>query len=110
MPNCHGPGYEFGVGIAKRIGLRPAKRIGLRSAKRIVGCDRGRGQPEAMAAKRTDMHRLEELVRLHRKGVGSRAVARMLGMGPNTERRYRQALRQRVCSAVQRLSCRRGRS
>lgn len=38
------------------------------------------------------MHRLQELVRLHRMGVGDREVARMLGMGPNTERTYRQAL------------------
>ncbi|MCA9538605.1 MAG: IS21 family transposase, partial [Myxococcales bacterium] len=38
------------------------------------------------------MHRLQELVRLHRKGVGCRATARFLGLGPNTERRYRLAL------------------
>jgi len=38
------------------------------------------------------MDRLEELVRLHRKGVGCREVARLLGMGPNTERQYRNAL------------------
>lgn len=38
------------------------------------------------------MHRLEELVRLHRMGQGAREVARLLGMGPNTERRYREAL------------------
>lgn len=45
-----------------------------------------------MSAKRTDMHRLQELVRLHRKGVGCRETARLLGLGPNTERRYRRAL------------------
>lgn len=38
------------------------------------------------------MHRLEELVRLHRMGTGAREVARLLGMGPNTEREYREAL------------------
>lgn len=38
------------------------------------------------------MHRLCELVRLHRQGVGTREVARLLGMSPNTERRYREAL------------------
>lgn len=38
------------------------------------------------------MHRLQELVRLHRMGVGDREVARLLGMGPNTERAYRKAL------------------
>ena len=38
------------------------------------------------------MHRLQELVRLHRMGEDSRAVARQLKMGPNTERSYRTAL------------------
>ena len=38
------------------------------------------------------MHRLQELVRLHRLGTGSREAARLLGMGPNTERQYRAAL------------------
>jgi transposase len=47
-----------------------------------------------MSAKRTDMHRLQELVRLHRMGTGARAVAKALHMGPNTERAYRRALRE----------------
>jgi transposase len=38
------------------------------------------------------MHRLQELVRLHRLKTGSRETARLLGMGPNTERRYREIL------------------
>jgi hypothetical protein len=38
------------------------------------------------------MHRLQELVRLHRMGTGCRAAASLLGMSPNTERVYRQAL------------------
>ena len=38
------------------------------------------------------MHRLQELVRLHRLGTGAREVARLLGMSPNTEREYREAL------------------
>jgi transposase len=38
------------------------------------------------------MDRLRELVRLHRLGTGAREVARLLGMGPNTERAYRAAL------------------
>lgn len=38
------------------------------------------------------MHQLQEQVRLHRMGVGARQVARILGMGPNTERSYRTAL------------------
>ena len=41
---------------------------------------------------RVEMHRLEELVRLHRMGVGPREAARMLKMGPNVERKYRTAL------------------
>lgn len=39
-----------------------------------------------------DMHRLQELVRLHRMGNCSREVARLLRMSPNTARRYRKAL------------------
>jgi transposase len=38
------------------------------------------------------MHRLQELVRLHRLNTGGREVARLLQMSPNTERQYRQAL------------------
>lgn len=45
-----------------------------------------------MRAPRIDMHRLQELVRLHRQGTGAREVARLLGMSPNTEREYREAL------------------
>lgn len=46
-----------------------------------------------MSAERIDMHRLQELVRLHRLGNGHRAVARLLGMSPNTERLYRDILK-----------------
>ncbi len=45
-----------------------------------------------MTAKRTPMHRLQELVRLHRLGQGARAVARQLQISPTTERQYRRAL------------------
>jgi transposase len=38
------------------------------------------------------MHRLQELVRLHRMGTGCRTAAAMLAMSPNTERVYRAAL------------------
>jgi transposase len=41
---------------------------------------------------RMAMHRLQELVRLHRMGTGAREAARLLGMSPNTERAYREAL------------------
>ena len=45
-----------------------------------------------MSMRRVEMHRLQELVRLHRMGTGAREVARMLHMSPNTEREYRHAL------------------
>lgn len=45
-----------------------------------------------MAKRRTQMHRLQDLVRLHRQKRGARETARLLGMGPNTERQYREAL------------------
>jgi transposase-like protein len=45
------------------------------------------------------MHRLQDLVRLHRLGTRARTVARRLGMSPNTERRYRRILRRRRLAA-----------
>ncbi len=42
--------------------------------------------------KRLEMHRLEEMVRLHRMGTTKHELARMLVMSPNTERVYRGAL------------------
>lgn len=45
-----------------------------------------------MAYRRAQMHRLQELVRLHRYKTGARETARLLGMGPNTERQYREAI------------------
>lgn len=45
-----------------------------------------------MARGRLTMDRLQELVRLHRLEVGARERARLLGMSPNTERRYRDAV------------------
>jgi len=41
---------------------------------------------------RITMHRLAELVQLHRMELTTREVARLLQMSPNTERRYREAL------------------
>ena len=40
------------------------------------------------------MHRLQELVRLYRLGEGARSIARQLRMSPNTEREYRNALKE----------------
>lgn len=45
-----------------------------------------------MSAKRVDMHRLQEFVRLHRLGSTSRDLARLLKMGRNTQREYRRCL------------------
>lgn len=45
-----------------------------------------------MCMRRVEMDRLQELVRLHRMETGSREVARLLRMSPNTERQYRLAL------------------
>src|SRR5579883_74509 len=45
-----------------------------------------------MARRRTEMHRVQDLVRLHRLKTGARETARLLGMGPNTERQYREAI------------------
>ena len=45
-----------------------------------------------MSRLRTDMHRLQELVRLHRMQTPCRDVARMLSMSPRVERKYRLVL------------------
>lgn len=45
-----------------------------------------------MPAKSVDMHRLQELVRLHRLGKKVRDVSLMLKMGRSTEQKYRKAL------------------
>lgn len=45
-----------------------------------------------MSAWRVQMHRIEEMVRLHRLQTGARETARLLAMSPNTERLYRLAL------------------
>ncbi len=45
-----------------------------------------------MCMRRTEMDRLQELVRLHRLETGACEVARLLGMSRNTERQYRVAL------------------
>jgi hypothetical protein len=47
-----------------------------------------------MSARRTDMHRLQEMVRLHRLGKSVRVVARRLQMGRDNVRLYQMVLRQ----------------
>lgn len=64
----------------------------------MIPASKGRGAPcggdnlARLMNKRTEMDRLQELVRLHRMGTGCREVARLLGMSPTTERRYREIL------------------
>ena len=41
-----------------------------------------------MGARRTDMHRLQEMVRLHRMGRSARAIARQMRVGRNTIKGY----------------------
>jgi len=41
-----------------------------------------------MVARRTDMHRLQEVIRFHRLGKSVRRIARHLSMGRNTIREY----------------------
>lgn len=41
-----------------------------------------------MVARRTDMHRLQEVIRFHRLGKSVRRIARQLSMGRNTIREY----------------------
>ena len=43
------------------------------------------------------MHRLQELVRLHRMGEGPREISRLLGMSPKTEGKFRKAL---ICAGL----------
>ena len=45
-----------------------------------------------MSAPRTNMHRLQQLVRLHRKGLSLRRCSRQLKMGRNTARDYLKIL------------------
>jgi len=46
-----------------------------------------------MSARRVDMHRLQELVRLHRRGQSERQSARILKMGRKTVGKYAEALK-----------------
>jgi len=43
------------------------------------------------------MHRLQDLIRLHREGEGSRGIARQLRMGRDTIRLYLRALAAAPC-------------
>lgn len=45
-----------------------------------------------MSARRTDMHRLQEVIRLHRQGCSCRTIARQMRMGRDTIRNYLEAL------------------
>jgi hypothetical protein len=91
-------------GTAKRIRVTDSGVVGdgqadpARTAKRIrqggtawhrcpvAGDQASSAGGPSMSARRIRMHRLQELVRLHRMAVGDREAVRMPGMGPNTER------------------------
>ena len=45
-----------------------------------------------MSAKRIDMHRLQEVIRLHRLGHSRRQICLQLRMGRNTLRQYQERL------------------
>lgn len=45
-----------------------------------------------MSAKRMDMHRVQEVIRLHRMGVSDRKISRLVKIGRNTLRQYRHVL------------------
>lgn len=47
-----------------------------------------------MKRRSIDMHRLQEMVRLHRQHASQREIARQLKLGRNTQRKYRKALQQ----------------
>ena len=46
-----------------------------------------------MSARRIDMHRIQEVIRLHRLGRSRRVIARQLRMGRNTIRSYQEQLK-----------------
>lgn len=45
-----------------------------------------------MSARRIDMHRIQEVIRLHRLGRSRRVISRQLRMGRNTIRGYQEKL------------------
>ena len=45
-----------------------------------------------MSARRTDMHRVQEAIRLHRMGRSRRQIARQLRMGRDTIRTYLESV------------------
>src|SRR5690606_17076234 len=107
-----GPAKVIQAGSAKVIRLRPAKVIRVRrpSTRSRVALEwswgaarRGSGicgllrttrkEQSDMSAQRISMHRVQEMIRLHRAGgLTTHRIAKMLKMSPNTEREYRQAL------------------
>ena len=104
MRACQRAAYVTAMGAPKVIAPWAAKVTAFGGAKVIAAAGKGLIPAtfwlsslagfhlNGMANRRTDMHRLQELVRLHRMGVGAREIARILGISPNTERSYRRAL------------------
>jgi transposase len=73
--------------------LRADQSIRGRRAVLTVLSSGTRKDDRSMSAKGVSMHRLQELVRLHRfGGATTHEIAASLAMSPNTERKYRNAL------------------
>jgi hypothetical protein len=94
--------WELGdLEAAKVIAVGAANLIALVATRPQV---RGnRDAPRIHTRGAVDEHeegRLQELVRLHRMETGTRRVARMPHMSPNTERNYRKALEAKGCGRV----------
>ena len=119
--SCYRPAGVIDAGSAKVIATGSAKVILTGSAKVIGEQRQGAGWPtcssetghrarrrrtvlwdlssgarrekQRVTAQGISMHRLQELVRLHRLGDGTtHEIAASLKMSPNTERKYRNAL------------------
>jgi transposase len=54
-----------------------------------------------MSRERIEMHRRQDLVRMHREGKPTREIARQLQISPNTERKYSRALEEAGLLAVE---------
>ena len=82
-------GAQIGQADPLRIGHWIQWWTGAGGAEEGLGIG---GLDQQMSARRTDMHRLQELVRLHRLGLTERRAAKELRIGRNTAKEYRRAL------------------
>ena len=91
---CHRPAYESHREIGQG---EPPAVLGRALPAFDLALPSSRVHPEheedAMAARRTDVHRLQEAVRLHRLGRRERKIARDLRMSRNTVQQAFKAFR-----------------